>query len=128
FRYQRTGDAPPLPALDVRRFPDAGVLAAVAERAVATTLLTSEGRALTEVTLWIRNRAQPFLKVALPSGASMLAVEVAGAPSRPVEGRDGTRVPLLRPGFRPDGPYAGAFVDLHAGRPSARRGTCRRRR
>ena len=122
FRYQRTGDAPPLLALDVRRFPDAGVLAAVAERAVATTLLTSEGRALTEVTLWIRNRAQPFLKVALPSGASMLSVEVAGAPAKPVEGRDGTRVPLLRPGFRPDGPYAVTFVYLHAGTPFGKKG------
>ena len=38
YRYQRTGDAPPALALDVRRFADAEVLAAVAERAVATTL------------------------------------------------------------------------------------------
>ena len=57
--------------LDVTRFPDAAVLAAVAERAVVTTLVTSEGRALTEVTLWVRNRAQPFMKVALPAGASI---------------------------------------------------------
>src|SRR4029453_13838846 len=66
FRYQRTSETAPLLALDVKRFQDAPVLAAVAERAVATTLVTSEGRALTEVTLWIRNRAQPFLRVALP--------------------------------------------------------------
>ena len=58
-----------------------------------------EGRALTEVTLWIRNRAQPFMKVALPPGASMLSVEVAGSPAKPVEGKDGSRVPLLRPGL-----------------------------
>ena len=39
---------------DVKRFADAGVLAAVADRAVATTLVTSEGRALTEVMLTCR--------------------------------------------------------------------------
>lgn len=113
FRYQSAADVPTVLALDVRRFPDAPVLAAVAERAVATTLLTSEGRALTEVTLWVRNRAQAFLKVGLPTGASMLSVEVAGEPAKPAEATDGTRVPLLRPGFRPGGAYAVSFVYLH---------------
>jgi hypothetical protein len=122
FRYQRTADMPPALTLDVKRFPDAAVLAAVAERAVATTLVTSEGRALTEITLWMRNRAQPFMKVALPQGASLLSVEVAGAAAKPVEGKDGSRVPLLRPGFRPDGPYSVSFVYLHAGRPFVKKG------
>ncbi len=122
FRYQRVSDAPPSLALDVTRYPDAAVLAAVAERAVATTLVTSEGRALTEVSLWVRNRAQGYAKVALPPGASMVSVEVAGEPAKPVEGKDGTRVPLLRPGFRPDGPYIVSFVYLHAGVPFDKKG------
>ena len=122
FRYRNADDLPTVLALDVRRFPDAPVLAAVAERAVATTLLTSEGRALTEVTLWVRNRAQAFLKLALPAGASVLSVEVAGEPAKPAEARDGTRVPLLRPGFRPDGAYAVSFVYLHTAAPFARKG------
>ena len=70
----------------------------------------------------MRNRAQPFMKVALPPGASMLSVEVAGAAAKPVEGKDGTRVPLLRPGFRPDGPYSVSFVYLNAGTPFAKKG------
>jgi carboxypeptidase family protein len=122
YRYQRAGAAPPALALDVRRFADAEVLAAVAERAVATTLVTTEGRALTEVTMWIRNRAQPYMKVALPQGASMLSVEVAGSPAKPVEGKDGSRVPLLRPGFRPEGAYVVSFVYLHAGTPFLKKG------
>ena len=122
FRYQTAADVPTLLTLNVRRFPDAPVLAAVAERAIATTLLTSEGRALTEVTLWVRNRAQAFLKVGLPTGASMLSIEVAGEPAKPAEARDGTRVPLLRPGFRPDGPYAVSFVYLHTAPPFAGKG------
>ena len=126
FRYQRVGDAPPSLALNVTRYPDAAVLAAVAERAVATTLVTSEGRALTEVSLWVRNRAQAYAKVALPPGASMVSVEVAGQPAKPVEGKDGTRVPLLRPGFRPDGPYiVSVRVSARRRRRSTRRETCR---
>ena len=125
YRYQRSATGVPSLALNVTRFPDAAVLAAIAERAVATTLVTSEGRALTEVSLWLRNRAQPFMKVSLPPGASMLSVDVAGSPAKPAEGADGMRVPLLRPGFRPDGPYSVSFVYLHAGRRSRRRARCR---
>jgi hypothetical protein len=122
FRYQRAAAAPPNLALDVKRFADAGVLAAVADTASATTLVTAEGRALTEVVLSVRNRAQPFLKVSLPAGATIVSVEVAGESAKPVLGPDGTRVPLLRPGFRPNGVYKVSFVYLHAGTPFARKG------
>lgn len=122
FRYQRNAAAAAGLALDVKRFADAGVLAAVADRAVATTLVTTEGRALTEIVLTVQNRAQPFLKVALPAGASIVSVDVAGEAAKPVLGADGTRVPLLRPGFRPSGSYAVTFVYLHAGTPFARKG------
>ena len=75
----------PALTLDVHRYADAPVLAAVAERAVATTLVTVEGRALTEVTLWLRNRAQRYMKVDLPAGASIVSVDVAGMSAKPVE-------------------------------------------
>jgi hypothetical protein len=122
FRYQRSAGTAPALALEVKRFADAGVLAAIADRAVATTLVTSEGRALTEVVLTVQNRAQPFLKVTLPPGASMVSVDVAGQPAKPVMGTDGTRVPLLRSGFRPTGSYQVSFVYLHAGTPFAKKG------
>jgi hypothetical protein len=122
FRYQRAAGANPSLAFGVKRFADAGVLAAVADRAVATTLITSEGRALTEVILTVQNRAQPFLKVSLPQGATMVSVDVAGQPAKPVLGTDGTRVPLLRPGFRPNGSYSVSFVYLHAGTPFDKKG------
>ncbi|HXW06623.1 MAG TPA: carboxypeptidase-like regulatory domain-containing protein [Vicinamibacterales bacterium] len=122
YRYQRGPGNPPSLALDVTRFADAAVLAAVAERAVATTLMTSQGRMLTEITLRIRNRAQPFLRVVLPQGATMLSVEVAGQPAPPATAPDGMRVPLLRSGFRPGGPYDVSFVYVHAGPPFAKKG------
>jgi hypothetical protein len=122
FRYRRTSAVPPSLALDIRRFPDAPVLAAVAERATVTTLVNPEGRALTEIVLKLQNRAQSFLKVALPPGASIVSVEVAGQPAKPATASDGTRVPLVRPGFRPTGPYTVSFVYVHSGAPFARKG------
>jgi hypothetical protein len=122
FRYQRRPNDRRMMTLDVKRFADAPVIAAVAEQATATTLVTSEGRMLTEVSLRVRNRAQPFMKVTLPPGATMLSVEVAGETAKPVFGADGTRVPLLRSGLRPNGPYSVSFVYLHSGQAFARRG------
>jgi Carboxypeptidase regulatory-like domain len=122
FRYQRRLHEARVLTLDVKRFADAPVIAAVAEQATATTLVTSEGRMLTEISLRLRNRAQPFMKVTLPPGATMLSVEVAGETAKPVLGADGTRVPLLRSGLRPDGPYSVSFVYLHSGQAFAKRG------
>jgi hypothetical protein len=92
---------------------------------VATTLVTSEGRALTEITLTVQNRAQPFLKVSLPPGASMVSVDVAGQAAKPVLGTDGTRVPLLRPGFRQPAPIACRLCICTRERRSRRRATSR---
>jgi hypothetical protein len=122
FRYQRRANETRTLTLDVKRFADAAVIAAVAERAVATTLVTVEGRMLTEVSLTVRNRAQPFMKVALPAGALMVSAEVAGEQTKPALGTDGTRVPLMRAGFRPNGPYNVSFVYLHEGQPFAKHG------
>jgi hypothetical protein len=122
FRYHRQAGDPPSLALAWTRFPDSSVLAAAAERAEATTLITSEGRSLTEVKLTVKNQAQPFLKVGLPPGASILTADVAGEKVKPVQGPDGSRVPLLRTGFRPSGPYTVSFVFMHAGSPFAKKG------
>jgi Carboxypeptidase regulatory-like domain len=122
FRYHRQPDESPTLALDWTRFPDASVLAAVAERAVVTTLVTSEGKSLTEVKLTVKNQAQPFLKVDLPAGVNILTAEVAGEKVKPVQGADGSRVPLLRTGFRPAGAYTVSFVFLDSGSPFTKKG------
>jgi hypothetical protein len=122
FRYHRQPSESPTLALEWTRFPDSSVLSAIAERATVTTLVTSEGKSLTEVKLTVKNQAQPFLKVELPAGASILTAEVAGEKVKPVQGPDGNRVPLLRTGFRPAGPYTVSFVFLHSGAPFAKKG------
>ena len=55
FRYHRQPTENPSLALEWTRFPDSSVLAAIAERAVVTTLVTTEGRSLTEVKLTVKN-------------------------------------------------------------------------
>src|SRR5882724_1496914 len=122
FRYHRQPKESPGLALAWTRFPDSSVLAAIAERATVTTLVTSEGKSLTEVKLTVKNQAQPFLKVELPKGATILTAEVSGEKVKPVQGGDGDRVPLLRAGFRPAGAYTVSFVFLHAGAPFAKKG------
>jgi hypothetical protein len=93
FRYHRQPNETPSLALAWVRFPDSGVLAAVAESAQVTTLVTSEGKSLTEIKLMLKNQAQPFLKVGLAAGASILSAEVAGERVKPVQGADGSRSP-----------------------------------
>jgi hypothetical protein len=122
FRYHRQPSEPPSLKLTWNRYPDSSVLAAAAELAEITTLVTSEGRSLTEIKLFVKNQAQPFLKVGLPSGASIVTADVAGQTVKPVQGLDGMRVPLLRPGFRPSGLYSVSFVIMHAGTPFAKKG------
>ena len=122
FRYHRQPSETPTLALEWVRFPDGSVLAAVAESAVVTTLVTSEGKSLTEVKLILKNQAQPFLKVALPAGATILSADVAGERVKPVQGPDGNRVPLLRTGFRPTSSYSVSFVFMHSGAPFAKKG------
>ena len=122
FRYHKQPSEKPSLALEWTRFPDSSVLSAVVERAVVTTLVTTEGRSLTEIKLLVNNQAQPFLKIALPAGASILTAEVAGEKVKPVEGPDGNRVPLLRPGFRPTDSYSVSFVFIHSGAPFAKKG------
>jgi hypothetical protein len=122
FRYQkRQSDAPGV-AMQWVRFPDSPVISAVASRAVVTTLVTSEGRSLTEVKLTVKNREQAFVKVTLAQGAQILSAEVAGEKVKPVTAPDGDRVPLLKPGFRPTTDYPVTFVILHEGAPFAKKG------
>lgn len=122
FRYnRRQGDTPRL-QLEWRQFPDSQVLSAVAERATITTLVNVEGKSLTEVSLRVRNHSQPFVRVQLPVGATLLSAEVEGERVKPVLGADGSRVPLLRAGFNPSGAYTVSFVYLSSGARFAKAG------
>jgi len=122
FRYNRRASEAPKLQLEWRQFLDADVLSAVAERATVTTLTNIEGRTLTEVSLRVRNHAKPFMKIELPAGAQLLSAEVEGERVKPVEGKDGTRVPLLRAGLDSSKPYNVSFVYFSSGTRFAKSG------
>ena len=122
FRYNRRETDTPRLQLEWTLFPDSSVLSAVAERATITTLTNIEGKSLTEVTLRVRNHAQPFVKVELPAGAQLLSAEVEGERVKPVVGPDGSRVPLLRVGLNSSGAYTVSFVYLSSGGRFAKNG------
>jgi hypothetical protein len=122
FRYNRRASEAPKLQLEWRQFVDADVLTAVAERATVTTLTNVEGRSLTEVSLRVRNHAKPFMKIQLPAGAQLLSAEVEGERVKPVEGRDGSRVPLLRAGLDSSKAYNVSFVYLSSGTRFAKSG------
>ena len=122
FRYnRRPGDEPKL-QLEWKQFPETQVLSALVEKATITTLSNVEGKSLTEISLRLRNHAQPFVKVELPPGAVLVTAEVAGERVRPVLAADGTRVPLQRTGFNPSGAYTVSFVYLNNGNAFTKRG------
>jgi len=122
FRYNRRATEAPRLQLEWRQFLDADVLSAIAERATVTTLTNIEGRTLTEVSLRVRNHAKPFMKIELPAGAQLLSAEVEGERVKPVEGADGTRVPLLRAGLDSSKPYNVSFVYYSSGSRFAKSG------
>ena len=123
FRYNRRASEAPKLQLEWKQFQDADVLSAVAERATVTTLTNAEGRSLTEVTLRVRNHAQPFMKVELPAGAQLFSAEVEGERVKPVQGADGDRVPLLRAGLDSSKAYTVSFVYTSSGAQFTKSGT-----
>ncbi len=67
-------------------------------------------------------RSQPFLKVELPPGATIVSVDLAGRSAKPASGADGTRIPLMRAGLPTSAPYTVSFVYIHAGTPFQKKG------
>jgi len=122
FRYNRRASEAPRLQLEWRQFLDADVLSAIAERATVTTLTNIEGRTLTEVSLRVRNHAKPFMKIELAAGTQLLSAEVEGERVKPVEGVDGTRIPLLRSGLDSSKPYNVSFVYYSSGSRFAKSG------
>jgi hypothetical protein len=122
FRYNRRATDAPKLNLEWTQFSDADLLSAVAERATVTTLMNVEGRSLTEVSLRVRNHAKAFMKVDLPAGAQLFSAEIEGESVKPVEGDDGSRVPLLRPGLDSSQAYTVSFVYVSSGASFGKKG------
>jgi hypothetical protein len=91
FRY-RAGDAKIARSLTVnvaRYTPQAVLMANVAE-ARYNVLITNEGKLLVQARYAVRNNQRNFLKITLPTGATLWSASLAGKPVRPGQSPDGS--------------------------------------
>jgi hypothetical protein len=96
FRF-RTGDAKLSRALslNIARYTPQAVLLANVSEARYQVLVSSEGKTLVQARYAIRNNQRSFLKITLPSGATLWSASLAGKTVRPGQSPDGSLlVPL----------------------------------
>jgi len=87
----RAGDAKLARSLsvDVARYTPQAVLMANISEARYQVLLTSEGKTLVDARYAVRNNQRNFLKINLPSGATLWSASLEGKPVRPGQAPDG---------------------------------------
>ena len=105
----RAGNAEQPRALTVNvvRYDQQAVLLANVEEARYRVLLSKEGKTLVQARYAIRNNQRNFVKIALPSGATLWSAALAGQPVRPGQAPDGS---LLLP-LEKSKPGAGSAED-----------------
>ncbi len=119
----RAGDAnqPRALTLSVARYDQQAVLLANVEEARYRVLLSKEGKTLVQARYAVRNNQRNFVKIMLPSGATLWSAALSGQPVRPGQAPDGSLLLPLeksKPGssFADDPPeFAVEIVYLTAG-------------
>jgi len=91
FRF-RTGDANLTRSLslNVARYTPQAVLLANVSEARYQVLISSEGKTLVQARYAVRNNQRNFLKITLPSGATLWSASLAGKAVRPGQSPDGS--------------------------------------
>ena len=83
--------------LQATRLPDVEPASASIDRVVVDSVLSEEGRVLTDVRVTLRNRLRHSLGIRLPEGVEVRSAVLSGEPVKPGRDADGTlRFPLER--------------------------------
>jgi hypothetical protein len=94
FKYRKASYSIPL---SVRQHDEVDMLVTIIDRAEATTVVTPDGRRMTQVTWSVRNNRAQFLRLDLPDGAIPWSTFVGGRAVKPARAEDGrVMVPLAR--------------------------------
>jgi len=94
YRYGKEGWSIPV---EVRQHDDVDMLVTIIDQAAATTVITPDGRRMTQVTYAMRNNRAQFLELAMPAGATPWSTFVGGKAVKPALADDGNLlVPLAR--------------------------------
>jgi type II secretory pathway pseudopilin PulG len=82
--------------VDVKRFSEASVLSAVADRTQLTTVLTDAGQMLTQASFMVKNNDKQFQRFRLPKGAKFWSCHVNGQPVKAEKDGEWLMAPLPR--------------------------------
>lgn len=94
--YKYLSDTPEID-LQLKHHAEVDVLVTLVDLAFGTTLLTEDGRRLTQVRYEVRNNHKQFLRLTMPTGATLWSAAVAGKAIQPARGDDdAVLVPLPR--------------------------------
>jgi hypothetical protein len=81
----------------IARYPEATLAAGGIDQLRATTVVTADGRAMTEARFTIRNNLKPYLTVDLAENAEVTSAAIDGEPIKPSRDEQGrVLVPLVR--------------------------------
>jgi hypothetical protein len=90
FRVRSVGNTTRSLSVDIVRYAQQAVLLANVEEARYEILLSNQGKTLVRARYAVRNNQRNFIKVGLPSGASVWSASLAGKPVRPGQAPDGS--------------------------------------
>ena len=94
FKYRKEGYRIPL---ELRHHEDVDMLVTIIDQIAATTVMTPDGRRMTQVTYSMRNNRAQFLRLDLPEGAVPWSTFVGGRAVKPARDDGGhVLVPLAR--------------------------------
>ncbi len=83
-------------SLNVKRHEDMSVLSLIADSALHTIMMTSDGRRLTRVFYSIRNNGNQFMSLSLPEGSELWSASIAGKSVKVMQGEKGQLlIPLM---------------------------------
>lgn len=90
YRFRNTDTTARALSVNVARYSQQAVLMANIEEARYRGLFSNDGKTLVQARYAVRNNQRNFLKVTLPSGASIWSAALAGKPVRPGQAEDGS--------------------------------------
>ncbi len=94
FTYRKEGWRIPL---EIRQHAEVDMLVTIIDQVAATTVMTPDGRRMTQVTWAMRNNRAQYLRVDMPDGAVPWSAFVGGKAVKPAKADDGkVMIPLAR--------------------------------
>ena len=90
--------------IDVTRHEEVPVLIAAVDAAEYLSLVTDEGKVLTNATFHVRNNVKQFIRLDLPKDATLWSAFVAGKPVKPAKDKNGSiLIPLEKSQLQGEG-------------------------